>query len=260
MSSPFPRVLLVLPIILTGLSTLVCSQPRMKTSTSLSYRVGDRVIPETTVYTQDLEARTLGELVETDTQVVVLILFGGSAPTAPGYHPLRGGIWCPDTFDEFPIYRALLRYFRDDPVQFIPVAVPPAYSNIYGFEKDVFISRADDDPVYRQQVEKFIELTEETRETDILPFAQVFYDPRYRLAYDPKREMGPDYGPIYDWQGKFRWYRDPRKYTTPSLWILGSDLKLLREPFVGNNYNTDPPQIRYEYSDLKETIESLLAR
>ena len=244
--------------ILTVMASTACAQPRMKSSTSRSYQVGDQVIGNTTVFTRDLEKRTLSEIVEPESKVLVLILFGAGAARAPDYHPLRGGIWCPDSFDDLPLQRALMRHFEKSPVQFVAVATPPAYSDIFGFTKDVFISRSDDDPEFISQVKAFIELTEKTRETDVLPFDEVYYDPKFRLAYDPKRRMGKDYGPIFDWQGKFRWHNDPRKYTTPSIWLLDGDLKLLREPFVGNNYNDDPPQILYGFRDVMESIEALL--
>lgn len=260
MKSHGNRVLPIALAVFLGCSVAACAQPRLKSSAPHSYQVGEQVMPETTVFTKDLEPRTLQQILEPGTQVVVLILFGGGAPTAPDYHPLRAGIWCPDSFDELPIYRALMRYFKDAPVQFIPVAVPPAYSDIFGFKKDVFISKADDDPEFLEQVKTFIRLTEQTRETNVLPFKQLYYDPKFRLAYDSSRKMGENYGPIFDWQGKFRWDRDPRKYTTPSVWLLDSHLRLLREPFFGNDYNDDPPQVLYGFSDLKESIEGFLSQ
>ena len=243
-----------------GLGSTACAQPKMKSSAPRSYIVGDQVNGTTTIFTKDLEARTLSEIVQPEAEVVVLILFGAAAVTAPDYHPLRGGIWCPDSFDDLPLQRALIRHFEKSAVQFVPVAAPPAYSSVYGFTEDIFTSRADNDPEFISQVKTFIELTEKTRTTDVLPFDEVYYDPKFRLAYDPKRKMGKDYGPIFDWQGKFRWHGDPRKYTTPSIWLLDGDLKLLREPFVGNNYNDDPPQILYGFRDVMESIEALLRK
>ncbi len=89
--------------ILTVMASTACAQPRMKSSTSRSYQVGDQVIGNTTVFTRDLEKRTLSEIVEPESKVLVLILFGAGAARAPDYHPLRGGIWCPDSFDDLPL-------------------------------------------------------------------------------------------------------------------------------------------------------------
>ncbi len=234
------------------------AQPKLKSRQVSSYQVGDLVIPETRVLDKDRNPHTLSEIVNADQKVVVLAIIGGAAPKAPDNHPLRGGLWCPDTFDDLPLQRALVRHFKDEPVQFVAVAVPPAYSDVYGFEKDVFLNRADSDPVYIEQVSTFIELTERTKSTDVMPYDEIYYDPRFRLAQDKKRELGPGYGEVYSWQGKFRWHLDPRKYGTPTLWILDANLKVLREPFVGNNYNDDPPQILYGFHAVKAAIQTAL--
>lgn len=253
--------LAVLGSVLCILATISITpaQPKLKLPPSSSYRVGDQVDSLTWVYTKELQPVRLKDVVRGESQVVVLILFGGGAPSAPSYHPLRGGIWCPDSFDEFPLQRALRRHFTQKPVQFVPVAVPPAYSDIYGFEKDVFLTHTDDDPLFQSEARRFIELTEKTKETDVLPFQEVYYDPKFRLAEDLKRRpKDGSYGKVYNWQGKFRWHQDPRKYGTPSIWILSGDLKVLREPFVGNNYNDDPPRLNYDFMAVRDAIEGFL--
>ncbi|MFQ5741233.1 MAG: hypothetical protein ACE5JX_19720 [Acidobacteriota bacterium] len=253
-----PVTPLAVALTLMGAFQLATAQPKLKISKPTSYLVGDTVDGNTLVLTKDLEPRKLSEIVQSDARVVVLVILGGAAPTAPDYHPLRGGLWCPDSFDDLPLQRALMRHFKDAPVQFVAVATTPAYSDVYGFAKDVFLTRPDDDPLLVSQVRTFIELTEKTKKTDVLPYREIYYDPKFRLAQDKKRELGPNYGTVYPWQGKLRWHLDPRKYGTPTLWILDGHLKVLREPFTGNNYNDDPPQIQYGFQDVKDAIQRFL--
>lgn len=254
----FSRSLLATVLMVsTGLA--VFGQPRLVApSRPASYTVGDEVDPGTFVLDKDRAPRLLSELVQPDSKVVVLMIFGGAAPTAPDYHPLRAGLWCPDSFDELPLQRALVRQFKGEPVQFVAVAVPPAYSDVYGFPRDIFTTLADDDPEYVAAVNTFIALTEATKDTDVMPFRELFYDPKYRLAQDRGRQVGPGYGEVHAWQGKFRWRGDLRKYATPMIWILDNRLRIVREPFFGNTYNDDPPDIRYEFRDVKSAIEELL--
>ena len=232
--------------------------PQLNPSQPQGYRVGDRVDGSTLLLTKEMATRRLSEVVTPESKIVVLVILGGAAPSAPPQHPLRGGLWCLDTFDDLPLQRALIRHFRGQPVQFVAVAVPPAYDNIYGFEEDVFLRLGDHDPLLRSQVQMFIQLTEQTRETGVMPFEEIYYDPKFRLARRKRWKPDPDVGVVFPWQGKLRWYRDTRKYGTPTLWILDRELTVLREPFVENNYNFDPPQIEYDFRDVRDAIAALL--
>ena len=233
-------------------------QPSLNPPLPQGYGVGDRVDGGTLLLSREMETRKLSEIVTSDSKVVVLTLLGGGAPSAPVEHPLRGGLWCLDTFDDLPLQRALVRHFRDQPVQFVAVAVPPVYDNTYGFEEDVFVRLGEQDPLLRSQAQMFIELTEQTRDSGVMPFKEIYYDPKFRLARRKRLQPDPDAGSFFPWQGRLRWYRDSRKYGTPTLWILDRDLTVLREPFVENNYNFDPPQIAYDFRDVRDAIAALL--
>ena len=69
---------------------------------------------------------------------------------------------------------------------------------------------------------------------------------------------GDDSGVGYEWQGKFKWHQDARKYGTPTIWFLSPGGRVLTTPLFGNDYNSEPPQIHYGYRELQGILESLL--
>ena len=235
------------------------AQPRLKSSAPLSYQVGDTVDGSILLHDKSMTAFRLADLIQPETRIVVIILFGGGAQESPQGRPMRGGIWCEDSFDDLGVQRALVRHFADLPVQFLPVAVPPVYSRGYGFEPDSFLGRPDEDETYLAQARRFIEATERLLKSEILPFGKVFYDPKMRLAQNRReRSLGPEFGKRYLWQGKLKWHLDARKYGTPTIWILDGQGKVLREPFIGNEYDSEPPHVSYGFHDLKREIARLL--
>jgi hypothetical protein len=157
------------------------------------------------------------------------------------------------------VQRALVSHFRGQPVQFIAVAVPPVFnSSPYGFPAGVFLQKSEEDPEFVSNAKEFIATTEQQRTNGLLPFSSVFYDPKFRLGIKAaSTNVTSAYGPA-PWQGKLKWHLDLRSYGLPALWLLGPGGTVLREPFFANDYDSDPPQLLYEFKDLKAAVEELL--
>src|SRR5690606_9415278 len=164
-------------------SEALWSQPRLVTSAPAGYQVGERIDPNTTVLERDRSTVRLVDLIRDDTQVAVLIIFGGALLQKPP-EPFRGELWCRDSFDDLGIQRALVHYFKNQPVQFIAVAVPPVYGpDRYGYPDHVFLREPDTSSLYQQALSGFIDATESLRENSLLPFESIYYDPRFHLAH-----------------------------------------------------------------------------
>lgn len=239
-----------------ALCTACWAQPKLKMPEPESYRPGETIDKNIDVLDRDMHRHRLGELIREDTQVVVLLIIGGATLETEDGAPRRGDIWCPDTFDDFGVQRALVHQFKDKPVQFIPIAVPPVYNAEYFGYKDVFLTRPDGDPELAEQTRRFIDATEKERSIGVIPFDDVFYDPKFRTAQNKdERELGSEFGTIYEWQGKLKWHMDPRTYGTPTIWLLDGQGHVLCDPFFGNDYDGDPPQVAYGYADVRKEIE-----
>lgn len=251
----------VLPVFLIAflLTGPGSSQPRLTTDASDSYRPGQRIYPATWVVTGSQERVRLLDLIDRATRVAVVIFFGG-ASAAPEADQFRTRLWCEDSFDDMAVQRALVHAFREQPVQFVPVALPPVFhSERFGYGDDTFLGQPAESTQYREAVARFIELTERERLRDVIPFEQIYYDPRFRATQNKsRRKLGPEYGPVEPWQGRFRWYLDARRYGTPTIWLLDASGKVLSEPFIGNDYDSDPPVVNYGFADLKAAIDQLL--
>ena len=223
-------------------------------SSSSGYRVGDRVDGDVFVFDRAMERTRLLDLVEADTRVLVVALIGGGLLTAPD-EEFRGPLWCRDSFDDLAVQRALVRQFDGDPsVRFIAVAVPPAFSSDRdGYEPDVFLTSPESHEPAGDAVSSFIEATERARA--LIPFDAVYFDPWMFLLGDPGTFTAED-RPL--WQGRFKWHRDPRRYGVPTIWILGADGEVLREPFWGNEYDAAPPRIHYGFAELRDALEAVL--
>jgi len=120
----------------------------------------------------------------------------------------------------------------------------------YGYTKDAFLGFAENSAEFTENTKRFIEGTQEQVRRRLIPFDQIYYDPKYRLA---------EKGQAPTWQGKLRWHLDPRKYGLPIIWLIGPKGEILQEPFFSNDYDSDPPQIMYEFQDVKAAIEKYLA-
>jgi hypothetical protein len=197
-------------------------------------------------------------IIRPETKAAVLVIFGGAYLTTTDKH---GGIWCEDSLDEFANLKAASNAWKDKGTQFVAVACPPVYSDRYGFEKDVFLDEPDSSPRYQAAVRQFIERNEALRKERTIPFEVVYYDPRFRLLWNPKEHAPvPAYGPVYSWQGKFKWHKDEQRYSTPCIWFLNAKGTVLREPLYGNNYSAMPPKILFTYWELDGAIGESIAK
>jgi hypothetical protein len=246
---------LLLAVVLSA-GLFSAGQPRLITRGKVeSYRPGDRIDPEVFVLDANQQRVRLLDLLDPDARLVVLSILGGGAAAVPD-EGARGPLWCADSFDDLAIQRALVGEFKDDPVQFLAVAVPPVYSpERYGYPDNVFLDRSEQSEDYRQAAQTFIETTEAARKSTLIPYAEVYYDPSFRLLFNSVyRKAGTGYGEVYDWQGRFKWEGDPRRYGVPTIWLLRPDGEVLREPFWGNEYGGDPPKVEYGFAELRSAV------
>jgi hypothetical protein len=240
-------------------SLIVISQPKLILSKPSSYVPGDRIAPETSVLSAQMEKVRLLDQVKPETRVVVLVLFGGGFKTRPEA-PFRGTLWCEDSFDDLSVQRALVAEFAEFPVEFFAVAVPPVFSaEKYGFQEDVFLAQGVETSEFAEAFKAFVEATEKQIQSSLLPFGRVYYDPKARLTQTRESaDLGTGYGEVYPWQGKLKWHLDPRMYGAPTIWLLSSTGEILREPFWGNDYDSDPPEINYGFLELREAVTAAL--
>lgn len=236
-------------------------QPRLILSdaSATSYKVGDTIDSEVWLLDSEMNKVQLMDQLKAEAKVVVLVIFGGAAAAVPEKE-FRGELWCRDSFDDFAIQRAIVNQFQGLPVQIIGISIPPIFSpERYGFSENVFLAEKEDSEAFESAVQIFIEKNEALREKTLIPFHQLLYDPKARMLEDMEdQEVSPGYGEVFDWQGKFKWHEDPRKYGAPTIWILNSEGTVLAEPFWGNDYGSSPPQVNYGFVELRDTIERFL--
>ena len=160
------------------------SQPRLISKQLLTYyKVGDWIDKGLFVQGRQMRKIQLLDLIRTDTKVVVLILLGGGMQESPQEKTTRGPLWCEDSFADLAIQRALMGYFKDRLVQFIPAVIPPVYhAEKYGWRDGYFIDTPENSERYLEAVQTFILVTEKAIENNILPFSTVYYDPNFRLG------------------------------------------------------------------------------
>jgi len=254
MNQPMNRLPVLLSVLLISVFclTTASAQPRLQVEKPYGYQVGEKIEEAVQVLDSTLQPHSLVGLIKPETKVVVLVGFGGFAAQVPKGR-FRGPLWCVDSFDDLAVQRALVAAFRRAPVQFIGIAVPPVYNPAaYGYAENAFRGLPDTSAEFQVNTRRFIDGTQEEIRRGLIPFKEVYYDPKYRLAEKP----GPNDGP--SWQGKLRWHLDPRKYGLPIIWLIGPKGEILQEPFISNEYDSDPPQINYQYSDVKAAIEKYL--
>ena len=223
------------------------------------YRPGERVDPAVFFFDRRLQSVMLADRVEEYSKVLCLVIFGGAHAKKPA--DKRGQLWCVDSSDDLAIHRTLYFNYADRGVTFVPVATPPVYSgNAYGYREEVFLVESEDSAAYQNAVRDFVEKTEVLKEDGTVPFDTLFYDPRFRLLDNANEHRHvPAYGPVYPWQGRFKWYQDGQRYGTPTIWLLDRHLLVLGEPFWGNVYEGVPVQINYTVRDVIEALERALA-
>ena len=242
---------LLFGLLLSQVCWAIC-QPKLVVTKPSSYVVGDQVERDVAVLDSDMKLIPLLDTLSPNAKVAVVIFFGGAANEVP-HEPFRGRLWCEDSFDDLGIQRALVKFFAGRPVDFISVAIPPVYSTVrYGFETDVFLDLTKDPDNFKHAVRRFIQATELERESTLLPFDRIYYDPRADLLRKTASEGVEGKGE--SWHGRWKWHLDPRKYGTPTIWLISREGKILREPFLGNDYDAEPPEINYGFHEVREAI------
>jgi hypothetical protein len=224
------------------------------------YRPGDQVEASVSFLDRDQQVVTLADQVDEYSKVLCLVIFGGAYARKPA--DKRGQLWCVDSSDDLAIQRTLYFNYVNEGVTFIPIATPPVYSGAsYGYPADVFLVESDDSPRYQSAVSEFVEKTEALKDDGTIPYDPIFYDPRFRLLDNPSEHVHVSaYGPVYPWQGRFKWYQDHQRYGTPTIWLLDTELRVLREPFWGNVYEAVPVEINYTVRDVMAAFDQALAR
>ncbi len=224
-----------------------------------SYQVGDQLLPETLVWDSSLHPLRLTDLLSPEARVVVVIIFGGAAKRLDPTEPYRGGLWCQDSYQDLRLQKALIRSFRDRPVQFLAIAVPPVFgSATHGYRDGGFLSDSESSD-YLAEANAFIRATRQALRRGVLPFAKLYFDPRFELGRKPHLTSTASH-PVATWKGKLKWHLDGRKYGLPTLWLLNSAGQILREPFYGNDYGETPPKLEYDFDQIKASVEAYLDR
>lgn len=169
---------------------------------------------------------------------------------------MRGGLWCEDSFNDLPLLRHLRLDYESKGIRFVAVCCPPVYhEQEFAYGKGAFLHDAGE--AYAKNREHFVKRTQALVERDVLPFAEVYYDTRFRLLANPKRGL-PSVGKAPSWQGRFKWYRDTQAYGTPTLWILDPDLRVRGKPFYMNVYESEGRLLRYSARDVGSRLDRLV--
>lgn len=239
----------------------ISAQPLLISPETDSYLPGERVDPNIFVYNSEHGKVRFEDLLNDDYKVVIILLMGG-AVTEASEAGRRGVLWCEDSFDDLAVQRALFSFCRDKPVRFVPVAIPDVLSPEARGEENIYLAKDDEDPAFKKKFSRFTAATEQARRSSLLPFAEIFYDPRGRLVFGKEilGEVSPGYGEIFEWQGGFKWHLDARTYGLPTIWILTGEGEVACPPFWGNDYDSFPPQINYGFRELREVLEEILSR
>lgn len=220
-----------------------------------SYRMGSKISAEAFVVDQTQTRHTLLSIIKANAnaKLNVLFIFGGGAMDRKDK---LGGIWCPDSFEDLQILRFIDTKYEQESVQIIPVACAPVYSTqYYGFAERVLLDEPDDSDIFQEVAKKFIASTQEAFIAGYIP-VQPYFDLRHRLLmnHDEEYKPGQGYGKVFDWQGCFRAAHETQKYGVPSIWLLDSDGVVLAGPFHGNQYQSEPYQIKYTILDIDRAI------
>lgn len=253
------RVFQTVCLILTTLGAVPFAQPRLIVPEAGSYLPGEKLDDGIFVYDSGGRRITLRELMGTGNKAIVLSLLGGASEKQVSTNH-RGNLWCEDSFDDLAVQRALVACFRDQPVKFIAVAIPAVLSVPEGQAGNLYLEESEENRDFLKKFSRFRQKTGAERISTVLPFDEIFYDPRGRLILGQSAlgEISPGYGEVHDWQGKLKWHLDSRTYGLPTIWVLSGDGVVVSEPFWGNDYDSVPPQVNYGFEELKAAVEKLL--
>lgn len=219
------------------------------------YRVGDQIAAEVFIHDASGEKKRLLDLVKSETKVIYLLLFGG-----PSLNPAEsaGGLWCGDSFNDMPTSTYMYRkYHNNANVLFVAVACPPVYGETeYGFPGETFLAQPDTAQAWQQEFSRFVAAVYALQSNHVIPFDQVYYDPKLRLLFNHKKHAeGEKFSDaVLPWMGKFKPSKDSQSYSVPVIWLLSKEGKVLCEPFVGNRYGTSTQRINYTVREVEAAL------
>ncbi|NND82273.1 MAG: hypothetical protein HKN50_07585 [Gammaproteobacteria bacterium] len=189
----------------------------------------------------------------------VIFIFGGGGL---GHENTTetGGLWCPDSYADSKILRALVEKYQNR-VGFISVAVPPVYhSQRLGYPERVFLDTTEHAVQYQKAKQAFIDSTEAAVANGTLPLAP-YYDLDFNfLITQPQSELRRASYPQQAWHGAFRAADETQHYGVPNFWLVDNSGFIVVQPFRGNVYHGDSSNLKLEYAleDVTTAIETLL--
>ena len=244
-----------------GAAALV-ALPRIVNSNSdnsFHYDMGSMLSNQIEIIDDQKQSHVLLDLVKMDSKKLsVVFVFGGGAM---GSKHAKGGIWCPDSFEDLHILRSLVSSYEDR-VNFIPIACPPVFhTKQLGYAKRAFFDFSKQSNEYQTALDAFIKSTQDAVKLGIIPI-QPYYDPQFRLLMggDVKSSLKAVYGEVTSWQGAFRAEGELQSYGVPNFWLVGPQGEVIAKPFRGNVYHPHGGKIIIQYSlkDMMTVIESKL--
>lgn len=224
-----------------------------------SYHKGERIAPETFIYDVGGRYKRLLDLVQPDTKVIYLLIFGGPALVPESG---TGGFWCQDSFNDMPTSTYLYRKYHNQGVCFIPVACPPVYDEEdYGFAGNTFLALLDTTEQWRREYQAFVNAAMEMQIYKTMVFEQIYFDPKFRLSFNYKKlSDGLEVADaILPWMGKFKPASDDQSYSVPVIWLLSPAGEILHEPFVGNRFGSTTQHLNYTVREVEAALQQALA-
>lgn len=223
------------------------------------YVQGDVISPAVFVSDKEGGQVSVASLLKAaDAGVNVLYIFGGGdmGSGQPGH------LWCQDSFEDTHILRTLYSKYQERGVNFIAVAVSPAYhSQMLGHPAGVFLTDAATTENFQAATQDFVTSTLAAYDSGILP-VEPFFDTRFRLLFNRSEDLRPraEYGEVFPWQGAFRAPDETQFYGVPGLWLLDNEGRVLTAPFRGNIYHPHGAEvtISYTFGDVDNALGKLL--
>ena len=227
------------------------------TSTVLAkpYDVGSQISQQVSVLNDQGDSVSLRQIIQDSGKPVnIVFIFGGGAMGHEKGKD-RGGLWCPDSYEELHIIRSLKSAYSKQ-VGFFPIAVPPAHHTQYlGSSKGIFLQADHDSAEYQQALSGFIDSTQAAVKAGTIPY-QTFYDAGFNFM--ASENVLASRQARQDWHGAFRAAEEAQTYGVPSLWIVDAEGRVLQPPFRGNIYHDHGEGILIQYT-LAEVVRSLEA-
>ncbi|MCA9741774.1 hypothetical protein KC734_09555 [candidate division KSB1 bacterium] len=224
------------------------------------YQIGETIAPEVTVVNANGEQQNLLELIDSETKLIYLVIFGG--PSLNPEHS-EGGLWCEDSFNDLPISNFIARKYGEKGVKVVPVVCPPVYhERRFGYPVDAFMKTAQSENSFQKAFKSFVGATAKLQNARIIPFETVYFDPQFRLMfnYSAMSDVNEYAGEMADWLGKLKPCGDDQRYSTPTIWLLSPQGEVLHAPFYGNRFMTGRLKISFTIRDVDAAVAELLAK